>query len=55
MRVYSRVLLPRWVFESKNEQEVKDNALEYMQRYPHYVVVRVEDDFALCTEGELNK
>lgn len=52
MRVYSRVLLPRWVFDAKDEQEVKRNVFVYMQRYPHYAVVRLENEFALCTEKE---
>lgn len=50
MRVYSRVLLPRWVFDAKIDKEVKENVREYMKRYPHYAVVRVEGKFALCEE-----
>lgn len=50
MRVYSRVLLPQWVFDSNDETEVKNNVLEYMKRYPHYAVVQVEGKFALCEE-----
>lgn len=52
MHVYSRVLLPKWVFEANSDSEVSQNVSLYMQRYPHYAVVRLEDRFALCTEKE---
>lgn len=44
-----RVLLPRWVFEhAETDQEVLKNAIHYMQRYPHYTVIHVENRFAIC-------
>jgi len=41
-----RVLLPKWVFE--NEKQVMTRAKRYMQRYPHYSLIRIENGFAIC-------
>ena len=46
MQVYYRVMLPDWVLDDEDKQW--DLANEYMQRYPHYVLVKIEGKFALC-------
>ncbi|UFU00341.1 hypothetical protein KO561_05160 [Radiobacillus kanasensis] len=49
MQVPFRVLLPKRIFEqSRNKDEILSAIKEYMQRYPNYVVLRVEKHFAIC-------
>lgn len=49
MLVPYKVLLPKWVFEyAKTDHEILTKAIQYMQRYPHYTVIRVEKQFAIC-------
>lgn len=48
MLVPYKVLLPEYVFESKNEEEIWSKALKYMESYPHYHVIRIENKFAIC-------
>lgn len=44
-----RVLLPKRIFEqSNNELEVQALTKEYMQRYPHYSIIRIENSYAIC-------
>lgn len=49
MLVKFRVLLPKWVFEnSLTDEDVQANTINYMQRYPHYVLIKIENGFAIC-------
>jgi len=49
MLVPYKVLLPQWVFEHvETDQEVLTNTIQYIQRYPHYTVNRIENGFAIC-------
>lgn len=43
-----RVKLPKWVFNPSDEQEQESLIKRYMQRYPHYFVIQVENGFAIC-------
>lgn len=44
-----RVLLPDWIWEeAQDEKHFKQLVLQYMQRYPHYVVRKVQGKFAVC-------
>ncbi|EIJ79161.1 hypothetical protein PB1_16429 [Bacillus methanolicus PB1] len=46
---YYKVLLPEWIWkEAKTKEEVKRLVLQYMRHYPHYVVKKVKDGFAVC-------
>jgi hypothetical protein len=45
----TNVLLPAWIFEqAKDKEHLKKLVLEYMQRYPDYVVKSVKNKFAVC-------
>ncbi|WP_200411395.1 hypothetical protein [Virgibacillus salexigens] len=49
MLVPYKVLLPKWVYEQPiSEDEFYSSVLQYMQRYPHYHVLYVENGFAIC-------
>jgi hypothetical protein len=49
MLVPFRVLLPKRIFvEAKTQQEVQALTKEYMQRYPHYSLISIENGFAIC-------
>lgn len=49
-----KVLLPDWVFLNKNNDLIiSENLNKYMQRYPEYIVIKVEKGFAIC-ERNLN-
>ena len=51
-----KVLLPKWVFkEEDNEKQVQARAQYYMQRYPHYNLIRIENGFAICGRLEVDK
>ncbi len=52
MQNKSNVRLPDWIWEqSKNEDELKRHILQYMQRYPGYVVKKVKGRIAICDIG----
>lgn len=53
MRDKYRVLLPKWVFKS-DENEQYALVKKYMQRYPHYILISVVDGFAVCERVTLN-
>lgn len=41
--------MPAWIFEqAKDKEHLKQLVLEYMQRYPDYVVKSVKKKFAVC-------
>lgn len=49
MNVPYKVLLPKRIFEGqKSEKEILSLAKEYMQRYPHYSFICIENGFAIC-------
>ncbi|WP_096269476.1 hypothetical protein [Paucisalibacillus globulus] len=55
MLVPFRVLLPKRIFEdAKTEQEVQALTKEYMQRYPHYFLIYIENGFAICERNNKN-
>ena len=43
-----KVLLPKWVFEPTSKKEQNTLIMQYMQRYPHYAVIAIENGFAVC-------
>lgn len=44
-----RILLPCWIWEQATDKEhLKRLVLQYMQRYPNYIVVSVKSGFAIC-------
>lgn len=44
-----KVLLPEWIWkEAKDKEHFKELVLQYMERYPHYQVIKVQDKFAIC-------
>lgn len=44
-----KVLLPRWIWEEAEDKEhFKKLVMGYMERYPHYKVVRIQEKFAIC-------
>jgi hypothetical protein len=44
-----RVLLPNWIWEQATDKDhLKRLVLNYMQRYPHYIVISVKSGFAFC-------
>lgn len=44
-----RVLLPQKLFEESTDREhFKTLLADYMRHYPHYVVKRIENHFAIC-------
>lgn len=53
MRDKYRVLLPKWVFKS-DENEQYALVKKYMQRYPHYILISVKNGFAVCERVTLN-
>lgn len=47
--VHHKVLLPRWIWEeAQNKEDLKKLILQYMERYPDYVVKSVKNGFAIC-------
>lgn len=49
MEFKTNVLLPDWVFQQAQDKEhLKKLVLQYMQRYPNYVVKKVKGNFAVC-------
>lgn len=49
----SKVLLPERLWkEAKNQEHLDELILEYMQRYPDYVVKYIESHFAVCERRE---
>lgn len=50
----SRVLLPRRLWrEAANKEQLDKLILDYMQRYPNYVVLRIENHFAICDRKDI--
>jgi len=48
-RVPYKVLLPERLWrEAKDKDHLKQLVLQYMQRYPKYVVKSVKNGFAVC-------
>jgi hypothetical protein len=48
-----RVLLPESIFlQAKSKEELIRLVLQYMQRYPHYAIKRIENRFAICERIE---
>ncbi|MBW8350743.1 hypothetical protein K0H71_15005 [Bacillus sp. IITD106] len=46
---HTKVLLPSWIFEKAEDKEhLKQLVLQYMARYPDYVVKSVKGRFAVC-------
>ncbi|MCQ6275780.1 hypothetical protein JMM81_12525 [Bacillus sp. V3B] len=46
----TNVVLPDWIFDQANDKEhLKRLVLDYMRRYPGYVVKTVKDGFTICT------
>jgi hypothetical protein len=44
-----KVLLPQWIWkEATDKDHLKKLVLQYMQRYPNYIVKRIENGFAVC-------
>lgn len=44
-----KVLLPRRIWEEAEDKEhLKQLILEYMARYPHYKVIKIQGKFAVC-------
>lgn len=44
-----KVLLPERILKEVNHiDHFKKLVLDYMRRYPHYAVIRVEKGFAVC-------
>jgi hypothetical protein len=43
-----KVLLPKWIWEAKDKEHLKQLVLGYMKRYPHYTVKSVKNGFAIC-------
>lgn len=52
MLVPYKVLLPQYVFKSRDKEEIWNKALKYMESYPHYHVIRIENKFAICERIE---
>lgn len=48
MNQYYKVLLPKWVFQSISEHQVKENVKRYLIRYPDYYLCEIKDGFAVC-------
>lgn len=49
MHIHYRVLLPEWAFkDAERTKPIQKKVEQYMQRYPGYVVLRVENGFAIC-------
>lgn len=44
----TNVVLPGWCLKGASQEEVKQNILQYMQRYPGYKVLRVKNGMAIC-------
>lgn len=56
MLVPYKVLLPKRIFnKAKDEKEVQALVLDYMQRYPHYSLIDIENGFAICDRINSNK
>ncbi len=46
-----KVVLPRWIWEqAKDKEEFKRLVLQYMERYPDYIVKRIESGLAVCVK-----
>lgn len=49
----SKVVLPERLWkEARDDNHLKQLVLDYMQRYPDYVVIRIENPFAVCERRE---
>ena len=47
--IKTNVLLPAWIFKQATDKDhLKKLVLQYMQRYPNYIVKRIENGFAVC-------
>ncbi len=45
----TNVLLPAWIWEKATDKNhLKQLVLEYMSRYPDYVVKKIRNGFAIC-------
>lgn len=50
---YHKVLLPEWIWEKATSKEhLKKLVLDYMRRYPDYIVKSVKGRFAVCERRE---
>jgi len=46
-----KILLPKWIWEeAKDKEHFKQLVLQYMRRYPHYIVKSVKDGFVICVK-----
>lgn len=46
-----KVVLPRWIWEkAKDKEDFKRLVLQYMERYPDYIVKKVEGSLAVCVK-----
>jgi len=46
---YYRVLLPKRLFQEKDQQALDARIREHIKRsYPHYLFIREENGFAIC-------
>lgn len=44
-----KVLLPERLWKEANDKKhLKRLVLEYMERYPHYKVIKIQGKFAVC-------
>ncbi|MBM7585813.1 hypothetical protein JOC86_002355 [Bacillus pakistanensis] len=51
-----RVLLPKRLWsEARDKEHLKRLVLEYMQRYPNYVVKGVKNGMAICEREEIKQ
>lgn len=49
MNIQYKVLLPGWIFDqAEDKNHLKQLVLNYMARYPNYIVKSVKDGFAIC-------
>lgn len=49
----TNVLLPEWIWEKATSKEhLKKLVLDYMRRYPDYIVKSVKGRFAVCERRE---
>lgn len=48
------VVLPKWVFEVESSAMIKKKAKDYLKdKYPGYILLDIEDGFALCDNGSV--
>jgi hypothetical protein len=51
-----KVLLPNRIWEQRSNKEIfKTEVKKYMERYPHYKVLKVADQMAWCQRIEVNE